>query len=97
MELLAKFVNDEITRTRTHSQRENDRHFKLVSSREIWMWIAERLEISLNVKATIVAAYKSVRVNVRMRSMKFSRNLTDDPVGPKSQEALAAQVSFLPD
>lgn len=63
IELLAKIVNDTIVVTRTPLQRAEQRHFSTVTPQEVWLWIAQRLDISLNVKLNIDRAYKSVRTN----------------------------------
>lgn len=58
---LAGFVNDTIARTRTPKQLFSTRRFTVVTPNEVWLWIAQRLDISLNVKLSISQAYKSVR------------------------------------
>lgn len=58
--LLCKFVNDELSKKVTRKEATTSTHKRTVRPHEIWRWIAQRLEISLNVKITIDEAYKSV-------------------------------------
>lgn len=57
---LAKAVNDTIAYECSGTGRQNDRKYKLVSSAEVTAWILQRLELSIDVKITIDAAYNSV-------------------------------------
>lgn len=62
VDLLTSFVNDAIATTRTKEQLERQRHFSAIDAKEVWSWIAQRLDISLNLKVSIDVAYKSVRL-----------------------------------
>jgi hypothetical protein len=61
VQLLSKAVNDFIASTKSAQQRNNQRHFTAVSDNEVWSWIAQRLDISINVKIGLDDAYNSVR------------------------------------
>lgn len=58
--LLCKFVNDELSKRVTRKEATTSTHKRAVLPHEIWRWIAQRLDISLNLKITIDEAYKSV-------------------------------------
>ena len=56
-------MNNRIATTRTPIQLAQQRHFTAVTSNEVWLWIAQQLNITLNVKLNIDQAYKSVRTD----------------------------------
>jgi hypothetical protein len=60
IDLLAKFVDDAISKNVTSGVEKPSPQKRTVAPEEIWRWIAQRLDISLNVKITIDTAYKSV-------------------------------------
>jgi hypothetical protein len=82
MELLASIVNNRIATTRTPIQLAQQRRFVAVTPKDIWLWIAQRIDISLNAKLNIDRAYESVRTAmpksrlVRQLTLIFSLRLT---------------------
>lgn len=46
---------------RSREQLEKERHFRAFTTGEIMLWIAQRLDIALNIAVDIKVAYKSVR------------------------------------
>jgi hypothetical protein len=60
VEFLAKSVSDFLVATSSHDTHQNQRRYSAVSGNEIWLWIAQRLDISLHVKKPIMAAYNDV-------------------------------------
>jgi len=57
---LTKYVNDDISSTRDREQLTSNRHFVAADELEVLLWIAQRLDISLNIKISTDDAYKSV-------------------------------------
>jgi hypothetical protein len=57
---LADYVNSAMLSTRTPEALKNHRHYSAATSLEVISWIAQRLEISLEIKSDIRSAYKSV-------------------------------------
>jgi hypothetical protein len=60
VEFLSKSVNDCIASGVPRDQRAKNRHYAAVSTDEIWSWIVQRLELSIDVKLSIEDAYNSV-------------------------------------
>lgn len=57
---LATYVTRRVSSTRTAEQLKEQRRFKAVSEAEVFSWVAQRLQISLDIKITIELAYKKV-------------------------------------
>jgi hypothetical protein len=47
---------------RTREQLEQERHFRAFSCDEVLLWIAQRLDIALNIAVDIKQAYKAVPI-----------------------------------
>ena len=60
IELLANSATDTIAATRNQQQLRRDRHYQAVSGEEILVWIAQRLQFSLDIKSNIHRAYNEV-------------------------------------
>jgi hypothetical protein len=60
IEMLARSINDRVASTRSVQQLHLQRRFAPVTTAEVWRWISQRLDISLNIKLTIEKAYNSV-------------------------------------
>ena len=59
VELLRKSVDDRYLASSTPPML---RKFRSLKSKELWRWIAQRLDITLNFNIDIDAAYNSVRI-----------------------------------
>lgn len=97
VELLTTFVNNTITTTRSQDQLDCKRHFLPVTSDEVWLWIAQRLDISINVKLNIDAAYKSVQLEAPFFSQSdvLSRIRPIDPAGFQNIDSTLLMVEWL--
>lgn len=58
IELLRKSADDRYLSGATASMK---RDFRSIKTKELWRWIAQRLDITINFNIDIDAAYKSVR------------------------------------
>jgi hypothetical protein len=59
IELLRKSIDDRYLLGATAPMR---RDFRSIKTKEMWRWIAQRLDITINFNIDIDAAYKSVRL-----------------------------------
>ncbi len=57
---LSNMVSSNVLNGRSREQAETNRHFAASSNREVLLWVAQRCEITLDVKETIKDAYKNV-------------------------------------
>jgi hypothetical protein len=61
-ELLASGASSGMSMKRTREQLEQERHFRAFSCDEVLLWIAQRLDIALNIAVDIKQAYKTVPI-----------------------------------
>ncbi len=57
---LASYATDDILKKKTPEQMLSNRHYYNVTNDNVWAWIMQRLQLSLDVKLNIEDAYKSV-------------------------------------
>lgn len=53
-------MNDVIAAEVPRDKQSRDRHYSAVSVHEVWSWITQRIELSLDIKLSIEDAYNSV-------------------------------------
>jgi len=86
---LAGYVNERVSSTRTAEQLQEHRRFKAVDDAEILLWIAQRLQISLDVKITIELAYKKVQSSFLLFGPIFTLESRIRWIGPGGFRNLA--------
>jgi hypothetical protein len=60
MEKVRHGTENRIVAGRTTEQLKKQRNFKGPTTKEMWLWVAQRLEISTKIKINIEKAYKTV-------------------------------------
>jgi hypothetical protein len=67
LELVATTVSSTLARKRSRDHKPLASSHRLFDSKDILLWIAQRLDVALNIKIDIKAAYKKVYISIYLR------------------------------